>query len=228
MQSFSLKKYLISALAPSMRSPSGITGWIARRMMKTSNPYSTAFGIERLGLQTTDVFVEIGAGEGAGVKTIMTSEKVAVPDRIVLVEISDDFRKDLKRTVDDLEQYQSTPSYSSPKIEIYGNDCKDMSSFLENDSVDKIFAMNVVYFLDPLLDYSKELYRVLKPNGLGTIIFGCKLGAVPKDGNVFINVEADSIKDSMEKAGFLVTSEFVNVSEDNPMQNYLEIKGVTR
>lgn len=171
-------------------------------------------------LEKTDVFVELGAGEGAGIKAIMDGNKDSIPSRIVLVEISDDFRTELMRVVQD--DISANPS-DNTDIEIHSDDCKNMP-FLKDDSVDKIFGMNVVYFLDPLAVYLKELHRVLKPGG--SIVWGCKFKAVPKDSDVFINVEEEAISNLMKEAGFKVSSEFVKVSSEERMQNYLELKGV--
>jgi len=215
-----VSKYIIKTIAPSMRSPSGLTGWIARQLMRTANPISTKFAIDRMDLEKTDVFVELGAGEGAGIKAIMDGNKDSIPSRIVLVEISDDFRTELMRVVQD--DISANPS-DNTDIEIHSDDCKNMP-FLKDDSVDKIFGMNVVYFLDPLAVYLKELHRVLKPGG--SIVWGCKFKAVPKDSDVFINVEEEAISNLMKEAGFKVSSEFVKVSSEERMQNYLELKGV--
>jgi len=220
-----IKKFFIPILAPSMRSPSGITGWFTRQLMKSANPVSTAVGIQRLNIQSEDVIVELGAGGGAGVKSIMeplSDEKKARPSRIVLVEISEDYRSELGRIVND----ELTPLPDSTKIEIHGDDCKNMSSFLQDNSVDKIFAMNVVYFLDPLPEYLNELLRVLKPGGV--VVFGCKFKMVPQNNEVFVNVEQDPIVKMMEGVGFQVNTEPVEVSTDEPTQNYVEIKGTKK
>lgn len=144
------------------------------------------------------------------------------PSRIVLVEISDDFRKELTRVVQD-EIVLIQDENDKTIIEIYGNDCKDMI-FLEDSSVDKIFAMNVIYFLDPLADYLKELHRVIKPGGV--LVWGCKFKLIPTDSRVFINVDEESILEAMEVAGFKTSSEFVEVSAQKHASNYVEIKGI--
>jgi len=236
-----LKKFVIAAVAPSMRSPSGITGWFARRMMRSANPESTRFAIRnRLNLQTSDVFVELGAGEGAGIKAIMGQDSSGgsskIPSTIHLVEISDAMRTELSRVVG-----EELPESHGSRIEIHADDCITMP-YLADDSVDKMFAMNVVYFLDPLPDYLKEIRRVLKPGG--EIVWGCKFDKVPKDSEVFVNVEEAKVVAMMEDAGFQVSSERIDVAganeqecsaaekeddDDKPssmdMRNYLELKG---
>mmetsp|Transcript_32880 Transcript_32880/g.46719 ORF Transcript_32880/g.46719 Transcript_32880/m.46719 type:complete len:236 (+) Transcript_32880:112-819(+) len=222
-------KWVLGVLAPSMRSPSGITGWFAQRLMESSNPPSTREGIQRLGLTSDDTFVELGAGSGAGLKSLGGGEEeeeenvgsdgtadapaapAGIPSRIVCVEISQDFRDELEKVKAGLE-YQD-------RVEIYPDDCKAMP-FLEDESVDKIFAMNVVYFLDPLEEYLTEIRRVLKPGGV--VSFGCKFPALPKDSDVFINVEEEIIVEKMEQAGFEVKSTFVKLPERH---SFTEILG---
>merc|ERR1711933_496145 len=104
--------------------------------------------------------------------------------------------------------------------------------------------MNVVYFLDPLIDYLNEIHRVLKPGG--EVVWGCKFDKVPKNNEVFVNVDEQKIIGMMESAGFQVSSEMIDVAsiddqecsvsegdkkeEDddkqaNDMRNYIELKG---
>merc|ERR1719281_1738824 len=83
--------------------------------------------------------------------------------------------------------------------------------YLPDGTVDTMFGMNVVYFLDPLPDYLEEIHRVLKP-GTGEIVWGCKFDKVPQDNEVFVNVKEDEIVEMMKDAGFDVTSEAIDVA----------------
>jgi len=160
-----------------------------------------------------------------------------------LVEISDSFRGELTRVVNEEILLSSDDAATNTKIEIHGEDCRSMP-YLADNSVDKIFAMNVVYFLDPLPEYLKEIYRVLKPGGV--VVWGCKFFATPKDSPVFVNVEEDKVTQMMQDAGFVVSSEMIDVGNNSnsnqcanngdektkddgektlDMRNYLELKG---
>jgi len=160
-----------------------------------------------------------------------------IPSMIHLVEISDAMRGELERVVrEDLPKTDQEIN-----INIHGEDCKSMS-YLQDGSVDTIFAMNVVYFLDPLPDYLKEIHRVLKP-GTGEIVWGCKFDKVPKDNEIFVNVQEDKVVQTMKDAGFEVTAQSIDVgaglaqecsaTEDETndkdpvtdMRNYIEIRG---
>ena len=201
---------VLQLIAPQMRAPGpGIGGWLAQKLMEKGNPPSIQAGIQRLDLQQSDVFVELGGGHGVGLREASKS----CPQRIVVVEISPAFRDKLETVKAELE--------NSSAVEIYGEDAKSMP-FLKDNSVDKMFAMNVVYFLDPLDVYLKEIHRVLKPNG--QIVFGCKFGAVKEARFPFVNTEPEPIVDHMQKAGFEVSSQKVEL--ETPMYSYVEVKGV--
>ena len=174
--------------------------------------------IRRLDLQPHDTFVELGAGHGAGLREIAKLSH-GPPKRIVCVEISNDFRKELQKTIEEL------PSEISSNIEIHGDDCRTMP-YLDDASVDKIFGMNVVYFLDPLPEYLREMKRALKPGG--KLVWGCKFGNLPRDNAVFVNVSKSAIVDAMEKAEFEVSTTKVAVDGGDPKKDYIEVKGVKR
>jgi SAM-dependent methyltransferase len=141
-----------------------------------------------------------------------------VPARIVCIEISPEFR-------DKLEQVKQQVPYSD-RVEIHGVDCKEMP-FLEDSTVDKIFAMNVVYFLDPLDVYLKELHRVLKPHGF--VVFGGLFDVVPHEG-AFVNFNEASIVAFMEASGFEVTSTnvYAKKESDTGQPLYTELKGIKK
>lgn len=174
-------------------------GWLAMRLMSQGNPPSIILGIQRLNLVATDVFVELGAGHGVGLKSLGLKEEI--PKRIVAVEISPNFRALVEKVKEEVPY--------GDRVEIYGDDCKQMP-FLEDNSVDKMFAMNVVYFLNPLDEYLPEIHRVLKPDGI--VVFGCKFDLIPQDSDVFVNVKEELVVEKMEAAGLEVTSTCVDES----------------
>mmetsp|Transcript_2759 Transcript_2759/g.4006 ORF Transcript_2759/g.4006 Transcript_2759/m.4006 type:complete len:230 (-) Transcript_2759:101-790(-) len=227
-----LIKFFLGALENSFRSPSGLTGWFTRSVMSKVNPISIQEGIKRLDLKETDVFVEIGAGSGVGLRSIVSNKNDNdnnnnIPSRIVCIEISQDFRRELKQTKKEilplLKDDNDNNNDNNDIVEIYSDDCKSMP-FLKDNSVDKMFAMNVVYFLDPLDEYTKEICRVLKPGGM--VVFGCKFQKVPQDSNVFVNVDEDAIVGTMKQGGLAVTSAFVDLGDDDA--NYTELKGIKK
>ena len=215
----SFGQWVLSRISPHMRSPhGGVGGWLAMTIMGRFNPPSIREAIRRLDLQPNDTFVELGAGHGAGLREIAES-KDGPPHRIVCVEISKHFRKELQEAIEQL------PSDISSKVEIHGEDCRKMP-YLDDSSVDKIFGMNVVYFLDPLPEYLGELNRVLKPGG--KLVWGCKFGNLPRDNTDFANVSKSAIVDAMEKAQFDVSTTKIAVDGGDPKKDYIEIQGEKR
>jgi SAM-dependent methyltransferase len=212
--------WVLPKISTSMRSPqTGWTGWLAMKIMENGgNAIREAVGIQRMQLEATDTFLEIGAGHGFGLRAIGDSSS-GNPKRIVCIEISPELRGKL-------EQVKQQVPYGD-RVQIHGVDCKEMP-FLEDSTVDKIFAMNVVYFLDPLDVYLKELHRVLKPNGF--VVFGGVFDVVPHEG-AFVNVNEASIVACMEAAGFEATTTKVYAKkESDPAQQplYTELKGTKK
>ncbi len=206
-------RWILGNISDQMRAPTGgVSGWLAMRIMET-NGSSTREAIRRLELNKNDTFVELGAGHGESLRKIAQMDNVSIPKRIVFVEISDKFRHELQNTVAALP--------TNLPIEIYGEDCIKMP-YLGDETVTKLFGMNLVYFLNPLPTYLQEFKRVMKQNG--TVVFGCKFGVVPQNTREFVNIDPKYIADAMEDAGFDVTTEKVKIGAGS----YLEIKGTKR
>ena len=88
---------------------------------------------------------------------------------------------------------------------------------------DKIFGMNVVYFLDPLSEYLDEINRVLTPKG--KLVWGCKFANLPRENAEFANVSRRAIVDAMGEAGFEVSTAKVSVDGGDPKKDYIELLG---
>lgn len=217
---------VLQLIAPQMRAPGpGLGGWLAQKIMEQGNPPSIIAGIHRLGIERHhDVVVELGAGHGVGMRQMYLHH---TPKRLVAVEISPAFCQKLETVKAELLQATSNNSSNDRvgTIEIYSDDAKSMP-FLEDDTVDKMFAMNVVYFLDPLSDYLREIHRVLKP-GSGTVVFGCKFPSVRDAPPPFVNVRPEPIVQALQAAGFDVSCQEVDV-EGSFIYSYTEIKGVKK
>lgn len=92
---------------------------------------------------------------------------------------------------------------SLPQYEIRAEDAINMS-FLEDDSVDRVFGMNVIYFLDPLDAYLNEIKRVLKPGG--KLVWGGKFQVGGVGHHAFKNLDLDKCSAAMREAGFDVAT----------------------
>ena len=83
---------------------------------------------------------------------------------------------------------------------MHENDSKN-SDFIPDNSVDVIFGFNVIYFLDPLEGYLKEIFRILKPGS--QVVFGVKAVAKNFDPSVYVNTNWGACMDGMESIGFV-------------------------
>mmetsp|Transcript_52503 Transcript_52503/g.78450 ORF Transcript_52503/g.78450 Transcript_52503/m.78450 type:complete len:208 (-) Transcript_52503:442-1065(-) len=192
----------------------GVSGWIARNLMEVSNPLSTQAALKRL--QPKGTFVELGGGGGAGLKSL--AELGELPSEVYCVEISDDFYKTLR-------EVKSSLPYKD-RITLLNQDAKDLSSSIAPGTVDTIFGMNVVYFLDPLPEYLTELHSLLKPGGV--LSWGCKFKVLPQDNDIFVNVDKDKIVQAMDDAGFIDTTATFVEGDDSPTSSFVEVKGTKR
>ena len=88
------------------------------------------------------------------------------------------------------------------------NVVEKMVDIVEDNSFDKLLAVNVVYFLNPIEEYAKEFLRILKFNGLGLLI--CKFEGIKNfDNKVAPNKNLQDIVKVFEKVGFSVQIEFI-------------------
>jgi ubiquinone/menaquinone biosynthesis C-methylase UbiE len=172
-----------------MRAPRpGCLGWIAERIMRMANTVSAPDAVEMyLDVQPGATVVELGPGHGDALTAILRK----APAKVHGVEISISFRTALARNFE--------TAIAAGVLEMHDTPAVDMTSFLADGSVDRVYGMNVVYFLDPLDAHLKELKRVLKPGG--KLVWGCK-DAAKVGGSAFVNSNWDACKAAMEAAGF--------------------------
>lgn len=186
-----------AALQQNMRAPSGSAlGWLATRLMGKVNFPTIEDAVRRLGVADGECVVELGAGDGVGVRALAAAGRKGLD--VWAVEISARFRATLLATT------------SLPPSRVVDADAKAMP-FLASGSVDKVLAVNVVYFLDPLPVYLEELHRVLRPK-TGVLLFACKFNLVSSNSAPFVNVALVPVVAAMKEAGFEVSVEEVDLS----------------
>ena len=141
-------------MTENMRSPKTIgLAWVARTLMNYSNAQVSIDIVNRMKLKKTDHVLELGVGNGLAIKEIA---KIS-GNNIIGVEISAEFRRNLLKM-------------KLPKnIVILENDAKDLSNRVPDGSIDKLLAINVIYFLKPVEQYILEFKRILKK---GRWLFG--------------------------------------------------------
>ena len=184
-------------MAENLRSPNTFFfGFIAKRLMLVGNQKVIEDSVKRLNIKREDKILEVGSGNGQALIEILKKN----PKKIKVIEISPIFRNHLKNKF-------------GKKIELYENDAKNLNGVINNSSIDKILLINVIYFLNPLELYLKELKRILNKDG--TIFIAGKFEAVKTfDDNVFQNKKITELLKVLKKF-FKVSYEFVDLGDLN-------------
>ncbi len=185
-------------MTENMRSPKTIgLAWVARTLMNYSNAQVSIDIVNRMKLKKTDHVLELGVGNGLAIKEIAKISE----NKIIGIEISAEFRKKLLNK-------------QLPKnIVILENDAKDLSKEIPDGSIDKLLAINVIYFLKPIEEYILEFKRILKKGGIGYL--GCKFESIKNfDIEVAPNRDEGAIITQLLNLGFSASSEFIDLGED--------------
>ena len=205
-----IHKFLIHTelMTENMRSPKTIgLAWVARTLMNYSNAQVSIDIVNRMKLKKTDHVLELGVGNGLAIKEIA---KIS-GNNIIGVEISAEFRKNLLKM-------------KLPKnIVIIENDAKDLSNKVPDGSIDKLLAINVIYFLKPIEEYILEFKRILKKGGIGYL--GCKFESIKNfDIEVAPNRNEREIISQLLSVGFNASSEFIDLGEDRSRYTLIQFE----
>ena len=185
-------------MTENMRSPKTVgLAWVARTLMNYSNAQVSIDIVNRMKLKKTDNVLELGVGNGLAIKEIAKISE----NKIIGIEISAEFRRNLLKM-------------KLPKnIVILENDAKDLSNRVPDGSIDKLLAINVIYFLKPVEQYILEFKRILKKGGIGYL--GCKFESIKNfDIEVAPNRDEKAIISQLSNLGFSASSEFIDLGED--------------
>ena len=205
-----IHKFLIHTelMTENMRSPKTIgLAWVARTLMNYSNAQVSIDIVSRMKLKKTDHVLELGVGNGLAIREIAK----IIGNKIIGVEISAEFRRNLLKM-------------KLPKnIVILDNDAKDLSNKVPDGSIDKLLAINVIYFLKPIEEYILEFKRILKKGGIGYL--GCKFESIKNfDIEVAPNRDEKAIISQLSNLGFSASSEFIDLGEDRSRYSLIKFE----
>ncbi len=195
-------------MTENMRSPKTMgLAWVARTLMNYSNAQVSIDIVNRMKLKKADSVLELGVGNGLAIKEIAKISR----NKIIGVEISAEFRRNLLKM-------------RLPKnIVILENDAKDLSNEIPDGSIDKLLAINVIYFLKPIEEYILEFKRILKKEGIGYL--GCKFESIKNfDIEVAPNRDEEEIISHLSNVGFKVSSEFIDLGEDRSRYTFIQFE----
>lgn len=151
----------LKELAAQLRKPDGDSGMEVAKMMHTSNIGMIRHAIDNLSIQQGDKILELGHGNGHHLSYLFSKNDAL---SYYGLEISGLMHQQA-------HEFSREQSYL-PKTKFYLYDGKNMP--LENNSFDKIFTVNTIYFWEQPTEVFQELFRVLRPEGLLCITFAHK------------------------------------------------------
>lgn len=146
-------------LAKNLANPQGEKGLEVSEMMNTTNISMTLDSINALRLQNANLILEIGQANAGHLEYILKQAK------------------DIQYTGLDISETMKNAAIAK-NIKF-----KNQSEFLlydgenipfEDESFDKIFSVNTLYFWKKPLDFLIEIFRVLKQDGTFVLTFGQK------------------------------------------------------
>jgi len=151
----------LKELAKQLGNPEGETGIEVANMMNVTNIGMTKHAIESLNLSTNDTVLELGHGNCGHLPFLMNQAENL---KYFGLEISELMQKEA------LKSHQNYIENNSAEFELYNG----TEIPFNEESFDKIFTVNTLYFWqnpDLLLN---EISRVLKPNGILALTFADK------------------------------------------------------
>jgi len=140
------------AIGRQLRLPTGWGGWLMGRAMEMINRAPNREAIAALAIAPADVVVEIGCGPGCAIEAIAA---IAPQGRVYGVDPSPAMQASASR--------RNRKGLAAGRVSLLKGDIRDLA--LAPASVDKILAVNVVYFLDEDGDDLEQAWRLLKPGG---------------------------------------------------------------
>lgn len=151
----------LKELAGQLGNPSGSKGIEIAEMMDRNNIAMTLHSIDNLEIQNQDKILEIGHGNCGHLKYILAKAKEI---QYIGYDISELMNAEAKKINSDLIQNNSV------EFKLY-----DGENFPELDnSFDKIFTANTLYFWQNPIEFLKEIHRITKPNGIFCLTFAEK------------------------------------------------------
>lgn len=140
------------------RRPSGLIGrWVGNKMADQHRS-ENLWTVHALNVQPTDKLLEIGFGPGFAIQEI---SRYLTTGMIAGVDFSQTMVSAAKR--------RNAQAVNAGRVDVRYSDVTQLP--FSDDTFDKAFSINSIYFwLDPLAAFT-ELRRVLKPSGLLVITF---------------------------------------------------------
>ena len=181
------------------RKPTGIFGrFYMSRVFEKGNAELNALTFETLSIQANDHVLEIGFGTGALINKIAMLLDNGFVEGI-------DFSKSMVA----IAQKKNRKHIDNGKVIIHLGDFNEQ--LFEDNSFDKIFSVNTVYFWKKPETTIAKIYRILKPGGKVIIGFHEKsdMEKMPLNKDVFQYYSTDDLAQLLSVHGSLNNIDFI-------------------
>ena len=150
---------IIKKLSDQFKNPTGVGGKVMAFMQNRINGRQYQGTIKQLAVNESDVILDIGFGNGFVVKQLLKEN----PKKIFGIEISEDMIFSATK--------RNQSAINDGRVEFLKADVCDLP--FEDNTFDKIYTINTVYFWQDIEKAFAEIERILKPDGLfvNTILY---------------------------------------------------------
>lgn len=145
-------------IAAQLSCPTGDRGLKTAENMAINNGGMTSLAIAAIGLVQDDVVLEIGPGNGSHVPGLLKGFKHVLYYGVDISELMITEARKLNAGIESADFSLSD-----------GERLNFADGFFS-----KVFTVNTIYFWKDVPEYLKEIFRVLKPGGLFSVVFGSK------------------------------------------------------
>jgi len=176
------------------RSPSGLIGRLAGERMVRQHGPETAWTMNLLEIQPTDIVLEVGFGAGQGIK--LAAEK-ASDGRVIGIDLSEMMVRVATR--------RNAQAVKAGRVALAQGNMTALP--FEDQYFDKVMTIHTFYFWSEPAQALGELYRVLKPGG--RLVITLSTGKINARGEVEVwpplqSALEEQVMPGMQREGFQV------------------------
>jgi ubiquinone/menaquinone biosynthesis C-methylase UbiE len=187
------------AIAAQLRQPSGNDGVITAERMSDNNGNMIRRCIDHMNLQNEDQVLEMGPGGGAHLPYVLAKANnirytgVDISDTMVALAITQHKDAIEKGTASFMEVKPEDGYVSIPA---------------EDNTFDRIFTVNTLYFWDNAAAQAKEIYRVMQSGGQFALCFATEtfMKTLPFTAYGFNLYTVDKASALLQEAGFHISN----------------------
>lgn len=184
-----MEKEDLIKLAQHLANPRGKEGIETGEMMHSTNIGMTLESIKALLIEDHETILEIGHGNAAHVKHIINKARNV---RYTGIDISETMHYEARRLNQEYQDQVDFVWYEGKRLPF------------ADQTFDKIFTVNTVYFWEEPVEYLNEIYRVMKNYGTFVLTFGQKdsMEKLPFTQFGFRLYSTDEMEETVSKSHF--------------------------